>query len=76
MMMMMMMMMMRMKGKMQISAEASLADVTPGSTLLSLSKPPTRADPVDGDDHHNHDDGVDSGVHDDACSSSSSSAWC
>ena len=50
--------------------------MTPGSALLSLSKPPTGADPVDGDDHHNHDDGVDNGVHDDACSSSSSSAWC
>ena len=68
----MMMMTMRMKGKMQISAEASLADVTPGSTLLSLSKPPTRADPVDGDDHHNHEDGDDDGVHDDARASSSS----
>ena len=53
MMVMTMMMIVRMKGEMQISAEASLADVTHGSAHLNLSNHPLPWSP--GDEEYDHD---------------------
>ena len=56
MMVMAMMMIVRMKGEMQISAEASLADVTHGSAHLNLSNHPLPWSP--GDEEYDHDQNV------------------